>query len=376
MKRAREILHDYLERREPGVSPDPALQDENLRRLLRYAAAARQPSERFETDLLAAMQQAGAVHRSAPCPGLRWPSIRPSTLRVWSPIAALALVSLALAWQLRHAPRPIRIADVPVATDRRSQATDVSPRPRPALIGYVLLPEGELLRREAGKRDWAPVEGGMALHLGDTLRTDATATGSVVFRDGSVCRLAASTTLEYAGPYQADIKRPSELRLTRGETWNQVEKGGPEFRVVAPAATAVVHGTTFTVAVGPNGQTTLRVQEGKVELRNALASVPVRAGMQSMARAGEPPGAAVPLPRPVKSRPAVIASPGGAAAHPKDPGAGGLKLHLKMQRGDARKHPTTKPAPPKEPAPSPDAPIESSGAARDERTAAPFSTGR
>src|SRR5436305_279468 len=106
------------------------------------------------------------------------------------------------------------------------------------------------------------------------------------------------------------LQRPGQLILSRGETWNAVEKGGPLFEVNAPAATAIVHGTHFSVSVGTRGKTTLRVEEGKVELRNALASVFVRTGMQSVALVGSAPQSPTPLPPAAAPRPGVKPGPG------------------------------------------------------------------
>jgi hypothetical protein len=224
------------------------------------------------------------------------------------PVSVLLAAGVVLAWQ--HGPLQ-RLVRRPLSTERtvpwptqftirpriddRKAASDtaiVSGKRHPR-IGSVLVPQGELERLSAGEAQWKPIESGMPVRLGDTLRTGENADASVVFLDGSINWLAHNTTLSYTGTARSALRRPDLVRLSRGETWNQVEAGGPTFAVETPAARAIVHGTAFTVALGPKGETRLKVQKGQVELRTAVAAVMVPAGMQSVALPGQAPQSAI-----------------------------------------------------------------------------------
>jgi hypothetical protein len=304
--------------------------------------------------------------------------------RIAVPAGALGLAALALAWHL-HSRRPSQMANVPPPPPApRFHIVPVPRRTEPPLIGYVLLPEGELRLRSAGEEGWRSVEGGDAIHLGDTLETEADASGSVVFLDGSDCRLTARTTLRYDGSKRADVKRPDQVDLSRGEAWFSVQKGGPTFAVRAPAATAVVHGTFFGVAVGRRGATTLRVKVGAVRLSNARGAVMVKAGLQSLALAGRPPQPPVPLVSETKPRPTAAVGTATQAAGAKPgapiPGAGGKSTsgkqpNLKMKTREPGAHGTDG-VPDKEKPEEPSGPpLESGGNGGDEATRMPVSTG-
>jgi hypothetical protein len=392
---AREILRDYLARRqaEDPLRTTASAQEENLRRLLRHVGAARQPSKQLETRLLDAMPRTAREAPAPPRPVHPWPWLSTHVWRFAVPAAAAALVLLTLLWpRLIRTGERVRVAGqtgpIRPAPDRRIREVRLPDRLTPTTeaepIGFVVLPQGELLRRPARGGDWQPIEGGDPVYLGDSLRTQHASIGSVIFQDGSDCEFAPETTLQYDGT-GAGLKRPSQVRLTRGELWLRVEKGGPEFRVVAPAATAVVQGTVFSVAVDDRGDTSLQVTEGKVRLQNARSAVLVHAGRESLARVGGSPSAPVLIrhirkPRPVedpeppRTPPTVRRVTTPPDAH--KPGDGtGIVAREKPSRNDSPgAHTPEKPASEdgsKEPAP---APINSSGAASEPETRLPMAT--
>jgi hypothetical protein len=375
MSRAREILRAYLQRKasDREAAASGVVQEENLRRLLQNTA--RRPPEHLEAYLLRAMPRA-AARRHAPRRLFRWSWPGAGLAPAWALGAALAATGVLIGWHLRSAPPSTSLARVTKGPGGNSyHQGQPPPPPAPTLIGYVLLPQGELLRQRAGQESGTPVEGGTALYLGDTLETEADATGSVVFLDGSICRLAASTTLKYGGPPRPGMKRPSELRLASGETWNQVEKGGPPFAVAGPAATAVVHGTVFGVHVSENGTTSVRVTAGRVEVRNSAGSVLVSAGMQTAARVGQPPLAPTLVPRLVPRHPG---RPAGRAK-----GLPTIESHQPVRRGPEKPasldKATERRVPPKpstgeETTQTPHGPMQSSGMPAADPAPVPFTT--
>jgi len=321
VREAREILREYRDRKrsDAGAHAPEALREENLRRLLRHVGAAHPPPEPFEDRLLRAMLRTGE-ERAARRGRRGWIQLSRPVWQVWAPAAAALVVSaLVFAAQLSHSSHPTAMARLQI---RPQPPSPPFPSPRltpkqPPLIGRVLT--GDLLRRHPGEERAEPGGSDAEIHLGDEVSTDANMEASVVFLDYSVCWLLPNSTLRYTSAVRTGLKRPSLLLLTRGETWNTVEKGGPPFMVRTPSATAVVHGTEFGVAVDAKGKTTLRVTAGKVELQAAHTSVFVRAGMQSVALPGQapqPPVSLLPAPKPPsqgqpRPGPLPVAPPGG-----------------------------------------------------------------
>jgi hypothetical protein len=323
---AREILRDYRERRQADVAMDAsgALREENLRRLLRHVAAARQPSESLEPRLLQAMlresRQVAAQHAR------RWRLFsRPAWMFV-APAAALAAAAFIVTSHPRSSQVPGWMVSLPPKHGFSSHINDQSSpaaRQRP-VIGLVLI--GELLRRQPGEDRWESVESGTKIRLDDAVSTGPEAPGSVVFLDSSISRLLPDSAVQYTGAARGEIQRPSLVRLTRGEVWHTVEKGGPPFMVQTPSATAMVWGTEFGVAVDAKAKTTLRVKEGKVELQAAHAIVMVQAGMQSIVIPGhapQPPSFVTPRPQPPpggKHHPGTLPATPSAKNPPGEPG--------------------------------------------------------
>jgi hypothetical protein len=407
MKPARELLRDYVAHRRAEGQPSASAssQEENLRRLLRRVGAAHQPSEHLESRLVDAMCRTARETPSRSDAHGGWPWLSRPVWRFAVPAAAGALVLLALFWPfLRPTSGPAGVAGRPAPGDALRHPDHLRqvavPGPRtssdqPSPIGHVILPQGELLRRPARGGDWEPLEGGDPVFLGDTMRTEAGSLGNVIFQDGSDCQFAANTTLRCEGDAGASLKRPARIQLTRGQLWVQIEKGGPEFRVVAPAASAVVQGTVFSVTVDGSGATRLQVTEGKVRLQNARGAAQVRAGRESLALVGGAPQPPFPIRRVLKPQPVEESGPDSPEAgagdgakkrpHPTTPGsrvvedrdaaAGKLKRPSTTERYDPHSRPLRKPAPRDEPEEPPTAPIDSSGTPSDPETRLPVATG-
>jgi tetratricopeptide (TPR) repeat protein len=79
------------------------------------------------------------------------------------------------------------------------------------------------------------------------------------------------------------------LGLEAGAIWARAERGGEGLTIETPAAAAAIRGTDWTLKVGGNGDTTLAVFEGTVELSNAQGSVTVHQGEGAFAAIGKAP---------------------------------------------------------------------------------------
>jgi hypothetical protein len=363
VRQARELLREYLERRQSSAAAgaSDALREENLRRLLRHVSAAHHPSEVFEARLRQAMRETGAettAHRPGRQGARAWSRLGRPAWPVWAPAAALAAGALVFAAQTHrfsHSTETVHLRTVPLPLPQ-PPSRGRTPAQTP-LIGYVLM--GELRRQHAGEAHAQAVGSGADIRLEDSVSTDADADASIVFLDSSLCHLLPNSTVRYTAAGHTGLQRPSRVLLTRGETWNRVEKGGPPFAVQTGSATAIVRGTEFDVAVDARGKTTLRVKEGKVELQAARKSVMVPAGMQTAALPGHAPLAPVLMVAARKAPPGAKPQPGTVhVARPAARSAGGSAAD-----GSGRTfRRSSEPAPPPAGASPQSTPTDSSGA--------------
>jgi len=122
---------------------------------------------------------------------------------------------------------------------------------------------------------WTPAAVGMAVQLGDQLRTGADGQLRVVFRDDSVIDLSPSSSLVVDEQvFQPDASRfSSVVRLLQGKARALVsgyyKTPGAAYEVETPTAVAGVRGTTFLVVYNPDLDTTEVIGiHGQVEVRN------------------------------------------------------------------------------------------------------------
>ncbi|WEX74589.1 FecR domain-containing protein [Sinorhizobium numidicum] len=154
-------------------------------------------------------------------------------------------------------------------------------------------PEGSVISRKFGEEirfieieDWRSVEVRQDLLAGDTLRTNASGSLALLFSDDTQMRMGRNTTLLVKKIGQGS---DSELELQSGVIWARAKRGGSGLTVDTPSATAAIRGTDWTLRVSGNGDTTLSVLEGSVELKNAQGAVTVNQGEGAFAAIGQAP---------------------------------------------------------------------------------------
>lgn len=154
-------------------------------------------------------------------------------------------------------------------------------------------PAGSVISRKSGEEvsfidlpSWRGVDVHQDLLPGDTLRTNAEGHLALLFADNTQIRMARNTTLVVK---QVGAAEDTLLGLEAGAIWARAERGGEGLTVETPAAAAAIRGTDWTLKVGGNGDTTLAVFEGTVELSNAQGSVTVHQGEGALASIGKAP---------------------------------------------------------------------------------------
>ncbi|QLC26033.1 TonB-dependent receptor [Parasphingopyxis algicola] len=124
------------------------------------------------------------------------------------------------------------------------------------------------------------------LKAGDVIRTNARGALAIVFADRTQIRLARNSVLRVNAVRRGS---PSSMTLRRGRAWGRTPRGGgSNLSVETPAATAGIRGTEWSITAD-EGQTSLQVFAGEVELFNDQGSVAVGAGEAASALLGQAP---------------------------------------------------------------------------------------
>lgn len=162
---------------------------------------------------------------------------------------------------------------------------DVLPRPAPVAGTVVAVRTGE----EADfpeRPGWRPVEVTQKVKTGDVLRTNAVGQLAILFSDETQIRVGRNTTLVVKDLVPGGDSR---FELREGSIWARAARGGTAVTVETPAAAAAIRGTDWTMSVAPDGQTSLVVLEGRVELANDFGRVEVVPGEAASAAIGRAP---------------------------------------------------------------------------------------
>ncbi|MDK1492700.1 FecR domain-containing protein [Sinorhizobium sp. 7-81] len=154
-------------------------------------------------------------------------------------------------------------------------------------------PQGSVIARKSGEEirfieidAWRTIEVNQDLLAGDVLRTNATGSLALLFADDTQMRMGRNTALLVKKIGQDS---GSQLSLQSGVIWARAKRGGSGLTIETPAAAAAIRGTDWTLQVTGNGDTTLSVLEGSVELKNAQGVVTVNQGEGAFAAIGQAP---------------------------------------------------------------------------------------
>lgn len=141
-------------------------------------------------------------------------------------------------------------------------------------VGRVISLRGEasITRGTTGSYERIALERGTTVEQGDQIRTDADAAVRIVFSDRSLLNIGpnASVVIQDYTVAKSERRRRVGIKLWAGRAWARVTtwfgSGDSRFEVKTPNAVAGVRGTEFAVNVDPEGETTVTVFEGAVEV--------------------------------------------------------------------------------------------------------------
>jgi len=184
----------------------------------------------------------------------------------------------------------------------------------------VIAPPVDVGRNDANYRT---ATSGETLNAGSSVRTGAAGKAAIVFPDGTVTRLANSTTVTIT---QAQLAKDgslkgAELAQKVGRTLTSIGHlaGGAGFDVGGHNVAASVRGTKFEVLVRADSSNLIKVFEGKVRVHGGKGEVTAGAGQQVAAAAD-----------------GTVAQPAPIVAEPGDPFANAVQSEAAARGGSNR----------------------------------------
>ena len=164
--------------------------------------------------------------------------------------------------------------------------------PVPAKIGAV---QGQVeLTRADGAQETA-VAPGMAIRLGDVLKTGEDSSATFIFADGTTLTLRSASEIrfDHLSAHGKTGMVDSRLHLIDGRLDTRVKPAvgpGSRFEIQTPSAISAVRGTEYRAAVTADGHASnIEVLRGKVKVTGARKSRLVNAGFGTQVAQGKPP---------------------------------------------------------------------------------------
>ena len=136
--------------------------------------------------------------------------------------------------------------------------------------------------------EYAPAKTGAIVLAGDSIQTDAKGRAAIALPDGTLTRLASTTTITLSSAHFTKGGNLHDVTFSEdvGRTFTNVQHlvSGATFEVKGKSATASVRGTKFEIYITADGTMTVKVFAGTVTLHNSTGSVTINAGQQATAK--------------------------------------------------------------------------------------------
>jgi hypothetical protein len=130
--------------------------------------------------------------------------------------------------------------------------------------------------------DWKPVDSGTTVHGGQSIRTNASSSVTLLFYDGSRVDISPNSNVslnKLSGGWNGKLN--VEMTENAGGIYSSVvpfSGKASSFIIHTPSGDASVHGTRFMVDVASNGLSRYLVTNGVVQVKNAGSQVDLTAG--------------------------------------------------------------------------------------------------
>ena len=151
---------------------------------------------------------------------------------------------------------------------------------------------GNVLIEKPGTTNWSNGKEGITLEAGDKVKTDAGATATITFFDGSTIELNSSTEISLDELLSKSSTSPKTIKIgqTIGETSSSIVKlvdPASHYEVDTQAGVAAVGGSKMVVTVATDGTTGVYNVEGTISFTAQGQEVMIPVGSVSTATPGQ-----------------------------------------------------------------------------------------
>jgi len=158
---------------------------------------------------------------------------------------------------------------------------------------------GNVLVQKPGASNWSAGKEGTTLQAGDKIKTDADATATVTFFDGSTIDLNGGTEISLDELLSKSSTSPKTIKIgqTIGETSSNIIKlvdPASRYEIDTQSGVAAVRGSQMVVQVVTDGTTNVYNVEGAISFTAQGQEVMIPVGSVSTAKPGEVPSAPQP----------------------------------------------------------------------------------
>ena len=131
----------------------------------------------------------------------------------------------------------------------------------------LIIEDGTVEIKHAGE-SWTSAENGIYLYKSDSIKTGDNTSASIILFESSIIRLDSNTELTIQELIQQEGETNVEIDQASGRTWNTISKmsGIDNYEVQTPTTVASVRGTSFDLYILANGNITISVGNGTVNI--------------------------------------------------------------------------------------------------------------
>ena len=129
---------------------------------------------------------------------------------------------------------------------------------------FEILSVKGLVELSTDQMKWEEANPPQKIVSGTWIRTGSSASAALVLPNKTQTRIAKNSELLLKSK-----EKKSQVKLKLGKLWSKTNKKPVELKINAPNAVASIRGTVWVVEVDQNGESSLAVMEGEIELASS-----------------------------------------------------------------------------------------------------------
>ena len=129
---------------------------------------------------------------------------------------------------------------------------------------FEILSVKGIVELSTDQKNWQKASPPQKINSGTWIRTGPSASAALVLPNKTQTRIAKNSELLLKSK-----EKKSEVKLKLGKLWSKTNKKPVELKINAPNAVASIRGTEWVVEVDDNGESSLAVMEGEIQLASS-----------------------------------------------------------------------------------------------------------